>query len=156
MKLLARLVLSSVRPAQCVAARYNEKNTIRQIVQQVKAVDLGLDTEVIVVDDHSSDGTWEILHQFAAESCTAGIGCIRVIRHEQNRGKGAAIRTGIQHATGNVILIQDADLEYNPHDYPELLRPILEDGADAVFGNRFHCGSHRVLYYWYYIGNVLL
>jgi glycosyltransferase involved in cell wall biosynthesis len=145
-----KLKLSIVIPA------YNEKNTIWKVVQQVKAVNLGLETELIVVDDHSTDGTSEVLDQLAKENSGAANGRIRVVRHDKNRGKGAAVRTGMRYATGDVVLIQDADLEYDPSDYPELVKPILENRADVVYGNRFHGGSHRVLYYWHYLGNRLL
>jgi len=110
-------------------------------------------TELVVVDDASSDGTWDELQSLA----TAHPGRVRVLRRERNLGKGAALKTGFAAATGDVVLVQDADLEYDPADYPRLLEPILRDAADAVFGSRFIGGSsHRVLYYWHSLGNRFL
>jgi glycosyltransferase involved in cell wall biosynthesis len=108
--------------------------------------------ELIIVDDASQDSTPTELRAIAAEHGD----WIRVFSHETNRGKGAAIRTGISHARGDIILIQDADLEYDPRDYPLLLEPIIENQADVVFGNRFHGGPHRVLYFWHYTANRFL
>ncbi len=136
---------------------YNEASTIEQVVRRVWEVDVGLSKELVIVDDHSTDGTREILEGLERES-RAGEreGRLKVIFHERNAGKGRAIRTGLQHATGDYIVIQDADLEYDPQDYPKLLQPILEGRADVVFGNRFHGGPHRVLYFWHYCGNQFL
>ena len=108
--------------------------------------------EIILVDDASTDGTREILERLARDHRDQ----VRLFLHAQNRGKGAAIRTAIEHVTGDIAIIQDADLEYDPKDYPALLEPILEGHADVVFGNRFHGGSHRVLYFWHYVGNRFL
>jgi len=108
--------------------------------------------ELVIVDDASKDGTGDVLKVIAAQHGNE----IRIFSHEVNQGKGAAIRTGIHHARGDIILIQDADLEYDPRDYPLLLEPILEDQADVVFGNRFHGGPHRVLYFWHYVANRFL
>jgi glycosyltransferase involved in cell wall biosynthesis len=109
--------------------------------------------ELVVVDDASTDGTWEELSRLAA----AHPDHVRALRHERNRGKGAALRTGFAAATGDIVLVQDADLEYDPADYPRLLEPILRDAADAVFGSRFTGGSsHRVLYFWHSLGNHFL
>jgi len=104
------------------------------------------------VDDASTDGTREILERLARDHRDQ----VRLFLHAHNRGKGAAIRTAIEHVTGDIVLIQDADLEYDPKDYPNLLEPILEGHADVVFGNRFHGGPHRVLYFWHYLGNRVL
>jgi len=118
----------------------------------VRRAPIDLTRELIVVDDASTDATREALQKITADHGDE----VRVFTHEANRGKGAAIRTGIAHARGEIILIQDADLEYDPRDYPLLLEPILEDQADVVFGNRFHGGPHRVLYFWHYTANRFL
>ena len=110
-------------------------------------------TELVVVDDASYDGTWDELQSLAAAHPER----VRVLRHERNRGKGVALKTGFAAATGDIVLVQDADLEYDPGDYPRLLEPILRDAADAVFGSRFIGGSsHRVLYFWHSLGNRFL
>lgn len=130
---------------------YNELSTIQEILEKVLAAPIQADREIIVVDDCSRDGTREKL----ADLETAYP--IRVIYQPVNRGKGAALRTGFTAATGEVIIVQDADLEYDPNDYPSLLKPILEGQADVVYGTRFMGnGSHRVLYYWHSVGNRLL
>jgi glycosyltransferase involved in cell wall biosynthesis len=132
---------------------YNEINTIDPIVQQVLAVELPIDRELVIVDDFSTDGTRDFLHNLENEHRDT----IQVIYHEANRGKGAALRTGFTHATGDIIIIQDADLEYDPNEYSKLLKPILEDKADVVYGSRFIGGeSHRVLYFWHSMGNRFL
>jgi glycosyltransferase involved in cell wall biosynthesis len=127
---------------------FNEKNTINQILARV--VETGLADEIILIDDGSTDGTRELL---ASMEDRPGI---RVIYHSQNLGKGAAVRTGIFAATGDVVLIQDADLEYDPSDYPALLKPILTDKADVVFGSRFLGGPRRVAMFWHMLANQLL
>lgn len=128
---------------------YNEARTIAAVIERVLKAPVDLAKEIIIVDDASTDGTRQLLENMPA-------GEIRLVFHDVNRGKGAAIRTGVAHATGDIVLIQDADLEYDPRDYPLLLEPILEDHADVVFGNRFHGGPHRVLYFWHYAANRLL
>ncbi|HEY6937375.1 MAG TPA: glycosyltransferase, partial [Terriglobales bacterium] len=121
---------------------YNEKATIAQVVRTVlQAKGAGLEKELVIVDDFSTDGTREVLSELEREAR----GRIKLYFHERNQGKGAALRTGFAQAAGDVVLVQDADLEYDPSDYPVLLEPILQGRADAVFGNRFHGGSHRVL-----------
>ena len=125
---------------------YNEARTIIAVLERVLQAPVDLAKEIIVVDDASTDGTRELLQNMPA-------GEIRLVFHDVNRGKGAAIRTGVAHATGDIVLVQDADLEYDPRDYPLLLEPILEGHADVVFGNRFHGGPHRVLYFWHYTAN---
>jgi len=128
---------------------YNERNTIRLILEQVHAVPVA--KEVICVNDCSTDGTREILDGLFAE------GRIQKLIHQPvNRGKGAAIRTAMQASTGNIVIVQDADLEYDPADWPLLLDPIIDGKADAVFGSRFLGGSHRVLYFWHSVGNFVL
>jgi glycosyltransferase involved in cell wall biosynthesis len=127
---------------------YNENNTIDEIFKRISAVPYS--KEIIFVDDGSSDGTLEKLRKFER------IPGVQVVYHEHNQGKGAALRTGFEKATGDVIIIQDADLEYDPSEYGVLLRPILDDDADVVFGSRFLGGSHRVLYFWHYVGNKVL
>ncbi|HWS24822.1 MAG TPA: glycosyltransferase family 2 protein [Anaerolineales bacterium] len=127
---------------------YNEKSTIQEIVKRVK--DTGLVYEIIIVDDGSSDGTREILKEIEHDSM------VRVILHEKNAGKGAALRTAIQAATGEVLLIQDADLEYNPKEYPGLLQPIEDGLADVVYGSRFLGAPHRAILFWNMVANKLL
>ncbi len=129
---------------------FNEVGTISQVVAAVKASPVK-NCEIIIVDDNSTDGTREIL-QSQIESQVD-----RVIYHRKNRGKGAALRTGFAAATGDVVVIQDADLEYDPQEYPLLIKPILNNKADVVFGSRFMGrGPHRVLYYWHMVGNMFL
>ncbi len=130
---------------------YNERWTLATILRRVLAVPLDLDRELIVVDDGSSDGSWEQLQRLAADEPR-----IRAYRHERNRGKGAAIRTAIEHMTGDIAVVQDADLEYDPHDYRQMLVPILDGRADAVFGSRFEGHPRRVLYYWHEVANRAL
>lgn len=127
---------------------YNESWTLKEIVRRVLNAPLPLDIELIAVDDCSSDGSWEALNELAREDQR-----ICPIRHPQNRGKGAAIRTAIKHITGDIAVIQDADLEYDPRDYSTLLEPLLEGKADAVFGSRFTGHSRRVLFFWHSLVN---
>ena len=134
---------------------YNEEEFIRPLLERVLAAPLppGLRREIVVVDDCSTDGSREIAEELAAERP----GCIRVLRHERNRGKGAAIRTAVAAAHGDVCIIQDADLEYDPNEYGRLLQPLLEGKADAVFGSRFMVsGERRVLYFWHSVANGIL
>ena len=136
---------------------YNEKATIRHVIETVLAADSsGLRKEIVIVDDCSKDGTRELLPQLEDDYRSDPRGAIRVVYHERNQGKGAAVRTGFTHVSGDVVLVQDADLEYDPADFPTLLHPILSGRADAVFGNRFHGGTHRVLYFWHYQANRML
>jgi len=128
---------------------YNEVSTIREIVVRVQAVDLN--KEIIIVDDGSTDGTRELLQEI-----TLSHENVRVLYHDRNQGKGAALRTGFESATGDVVIIQDADLEYDPREYPVLLEPILDGRADIVYGSRFLGGPHRVLFFWHYLGNKFL
>jgi hypothetical protein len=128
---------------------YNERETIRLIVDQVRLVPVV--TEIICVDDCSADGTGEILEEMLGEGLIH-----QLIRKQANEGKGAAIRTALNASTGNIVIVQDADLEYDPADWPQMLEPIINGQADAVFGSRFLSGSHRVLYYWHSVGNWML
>lgn len=129
---------------------YNEVNTIRAIVHAVRNAPVE-HKEIIVVDDHSTDGTREILCSELHHMVD------KIVLHDKNLGKGAALRSGIREATGDAVIIQDADLEYDPTDYPNMLDPILSDRADVVFGSRFLGGHpHRVLYFWHSLGNIFL
>lgn len=131
---------------------YNEAATIACIVDSVRSVAVGLEKEILLVDDCSSDGTREVLQQMAAAAPD-----LKVLVHAVNQGKGAALRTGFAAATGDIVLIQDADLEYDPAEYPRLLKPILDGHADVVYGSRFLGGGpHRVVFYWHFLGNKLL
>lgn len=125
---------------------YNERNTIEEIIQKVQSVKI--EKELIIVDDGSTDGTREFLEGLKVEN-------IRILFHERNTGKGSAIRTAQSYVNGDIVIIQDADLEYYPDEYPQLVKPIVEGKADAVFGSRF-LGTHRVFYFWHYMGNLFL
>ena len=140
----------SIMRLSVVVPMYNERSTIRQCLQRV--LDVPFDKEIVVVDDASTDDSAGIVAALASEH----VGSIQLITHRKNHGKGAALRTGITHATGDVIVIQDADLEYDPSDYPTLVAPIVRGNADVVYGSRFLAGEHRVLYFWHSVGNRLL
>ncbi len=125
---------------------YNEKATVAEILRRIQAVPIA--KEIILVDDGSTDGTRDVLATFEQGPD------LRIILHEQNRGKGAALRTGFAQATGEIVIVQDADLEYDPRQYPKLIQPIVEGMADVVYGSRFlPIGPHRVLYFWHYVAN---
>ncbi|NLC58250.1 MAG: glycosyltransferase family 2 protein [Armatimonadetes bacterium] len=126
---------------------YNERATVLELLRRVLAVDLEM--EILIVDDGSTDGTRELL----ATQVEGRLPQVRVLYHARNQGKGAALRTALPHITGDVAIIQDADLEYDPSEYPALLRPILEGHADVVYGSRFLGGPHRVLFFWHAVGN---
>jgi glycosyltransferase involved in cell wall biosynthesis len=143
---------------------YNEIGTIAEIVRRVRAVPLtvpvgyGLDNstvvelerEVVIVDDGSTDGTREVLHPLEGEPD------VIIVFHERNQGKGGAVRTGLQHASGDVMLVQDADLEYDPRDYPALLQPIVEGRSQVVYGSRFRGGPTKTMFFWHMVGNRFL
>jgi len=137
------LTLSVVIPV------YNEQNTIRDIVRRVRAVPIS--KQIILVDDCSTDGTREILSEWAESEPD-----LTIAFHEKNQGKGAALRTGFALARGQIVIVQDADLEYDPAQYPQLIQPIVEGQADVVYGSRFIGRTHRVLYFWHYIANKFL
>lgn len=132
---------------------YNERPTVGEVLDAVLAAELpqGVELEAVVVDDGSTDGSGEHL-----DKIVAGLDRVRLIRHPENRGKGAAIRTALEHAVGDIAVIQDADLEYSPSDYPQLLQPILDGHADVVYGSRFLAAPSRKLLYWHSVGNKLL
>ncbi len=139
---MVRVKLSIVIPV------YNERNTLDTLLARVEAVDY--EKEILLVDDCSTDGTREIVESYQNKKG------YKVLMQPQNRGKGAALRTGFAHASGDVIVVQDADLEYDPRDYGKLLEPILDGRADVVYGSRFLGGPHRVLFFWHYLGNMAL
>ncbi len=126
---------------------YNEKNTLEEIIRRIDST--GLVSQTILVDDGSTDGTREILQKIDSE----GRSDLKIVMHERNKGKGAAVRTGLAHVACDIVLVQDADLEYDPTDYPMLLGPLLDGRADVVYGSRFLGGPHRVLFFWHYLVN---
>ena len=128
---------------------YNEVETIKEIVSRVQKIEL--EKEIIIVDDYSTDGTREHLREISQTHEN-----VTVLYHDHNQGKGAALRTGFRALAGDIVIIQDADLEYDPNDYPLLLEPILDGRADIVYGSRFLGGPHRVLFFWHYLGNKFL
>jgi glycosyltransferase involved in cell wall biosynthesis len=127
---------------------YNERETLETLIAKVNAVDY--DKEILLIDDFSTDGTREILKNYENKEN------FQVLYHNRNQGKGAALRTGFSNVTGDIIIIQDADLEYNPADYGTLIEPIMDGRADVVYGSRFLGGPHRVLFFWHSIGNMVL
>jgi glycosyltransferase involved in cell wall biosynthesis len=128
---------------------YNEKDTVLELVRRVRAVALPLEREIIIVDDFSTDGTRDLIRGLEGPDA-------RVLFQPKNMGKGAALKTGFAAATGDIVLVQDADLEYDPAEYPALLAPILDGRADVVYGSRFLSGPHRVLLFWHSVGNKIL
>lgn len=133
---------------------YNEAAFIEKVVARV--LETGIPHEIIIVDDGSTDGTREILKAMSQAQSTGANNTIKIYFQENNMGKGAAIKTALKEVSGNVVIIQDADLEYDPMEYPKLLEPILQGKADAVFGSRFLGGPHRTLFFWHYAGNKFL
>jgi glycosyltransferase involved in cell wall biosynthesis len=142
MGLSAKMKLSVVIPV------YNEKDTILEIVKRVRSVNLP--KEIIIVDDGSTDGTADALRGLPPSDD------LKIILQPRNRGKGAVLRTGFEAVSGDIVVIQDADLEYDPAEYPVLIQPILADKADVVYGSRFLSGPHRVIFFWHYLGNRCL
>ncbi|MCG8340935.1 MAG: glycosyltransferase family 2 protein [Cytophagales bacterium] len=135
---------------------FNEQSTIRKILARIQAVKLihNIEKEIVIVNDYATDQTEEEIFRYQKENPNLAI---KYFRHEVNQGKGAALHTGIQHATGECLIIQDADLEYNPQEYNLLLQPMIEGFADVVYGSRFQGGQpHRVLFFWHTVGNKLL
>jgi glycosyltransferase involved in cell wall biosynthesis len=142
-----KLVLSVVIPV------FNEEKTIQRLFNQVVEVELPFEKEIILVNDCSVDQTGDILESLQKESNPT----VKVIHHKKNRGKGASLRSGFSEVTGDIVIIQDADLEYQPEEYPKLLKPILDGKADVVYGSRFKGeGPNRVLYFWHFLGNRFL
>lgn len=127
---------------------HNEKKTLDELISRVEAVNL--EKEIIIVDDASTDGTRQLLKKYEEREK------FKVIYQQKNTGKGSALRVGFDKAEGEIIIVQDADLEYDPTDYPELLKPILDGRADVVYGSRFLGGPHRVFFFWHYVGNKIL
>jgi glycosyltransferase involved in cell wall biosynthesis len=127
---------------------YNEATTVKELIARVQSVPI--DKEIIIVDDGSSDGTRDVLRGLQGQER------LTILFHEKNQGKGAALRTAFQEVKGDIVIIQDADLEYDPQEYGKLIKPILDGKADAVYGSRFLGGPHRVLLFWHYVGNKIL
>ncbi len=136
------------RKLSVIVPVYDERNTVVEIVRRMRAVDLPVELEILVVDDGSTDGTRDVLRQLADST-------VRVLTHERNRGKGAAIRSGLEQVTGDLVLVQDADLEYDPEDWPKLLNPMLRGKAKVVYGSRF-TGERRNMLFLHWIGNRFL
>jgi glycosyltransferase involved in cell wall biosynthesis len=145
-------VLPQFHTLSIIIPVYNERRTFMKLLRQVARQPVSLRKEIIIVDDFSTDGTREFLRETDLQEALGegGANTVKLLLHDKNMGKGAGVRTGLAQCTGELVLIQDADLEYDPGDYPALIAPILEGHADAVFGNRFHFGPHRVPRFWRY------
>jgi len=148
------MIRSNDKRLSVVVPVYNEKETLAECVDQVMSVDVGMEKELVLVNDASTDGSEKVIEEICRRYDSAPI---VVVKHETNQGKGASLRDGFAQVTGDFVLIQDADLEYDPNDYPRLLKPLLAGRADVVYGSRF-AGSEekRVLYYWHSLGNKFL
>jgi glycosyltransferase involved in cell wall biosynthesis len=136
------------RKLSVIVPVFDERNTVVEIVRRMRAVDLPVDLEIVIVDDGSTDGTRDVLRQLSDST-------VRVVMHEANKGKGAAIRSGLAHVTGDLVLVQDADLEYDPEDWPKLLAPVMRGKAKVVYGSRF-TGERRNMLFLHWIGNRFL
>ena len=136
------------RKLSVIVPVFDERNTVVEIVRRMRKVELPVDLEIVIVDDGSTDGTGDVLRQLADST-------VRVINHDVNRGKGSAIRSGLAHVTGDLVLVQDADLEYDPEDWPKLLNPILRGKARVVYGSRF-TGERRNMLFLHWVGNRFL
>ena len=148
------MIRSNDKRLSVVIPVYNEKETLAECVRRVLSVEVGLEKELVIVNDASTDGSEKVIEELCREHESAAI---TVVTHEANQGKGASLRDGFAQVTGDYVLIQDADLEYDPHDYPRLLKPLRDGRADVVYGSRF-VGSEekRVLFYWHSLGNKFL
>ncbi len=145
---MAEIDTGGYRKLSVIVPVFNERNTVVEIMRRMRAVDLPIDREFVLVDDGSSDGTQKVLSQLGDSS-------VKIVKHAANRGKGAAIRTGLEHVTGDLVLIQDADLEYDPEDWPKLLTPVFRGKATVVYGSRF-TGERRNMLFLHWVGNRVL
>lgn len=149
---MSELNAAGFKKLSIVIPVYNEERTVQKLVETVIAVPLVVEKELVIVNDCSTDNTLALLEELEKKYQV-----IRVFKNEVNKGKGYSVKRGIEEATGDIIVIQDADLEYNPNEYPKLLNPILDGDADVVFGSRFSVSElRRVLYFWHYVGNQIL
>jgi glycosyltransferase involved in cell wall biosynthesis len=146
--------MSEMNKLSIVIPVYNEQNTLAELVRRVLAVEVPLEKELVLVDDASADGSDKVIEEICRNHESVSI---KVVTHEKNQGKGASLRDGFAQVSGDIVVIQDADLEYDPNDYPRLLNPILDGRADVVYGSRFSGGEeHRVMYFWHFVGNQIV